>query len=121
MNNIQQVNLKRFFAGDHKAWTMTFYDKIGQLVLNGRRIVVTIKQDVDDTDENAVIKKVHDISGTEDIKQFVFTLTTDETKNLYGVYEYDIRVSFVNQPTEIQYTAVRGKLTVDKPITRTMG
>jgi len=119
MNNIQQVNLGRFFAGDHKAWTMTFHDKVGKLNLSNRRVVFTLKQDIDDNDSNAVIKKVFDI-GTEETFEFVLSLSTNETKDLFGVFEYDVRISFIALPTEIQFTALRGKLTIDKPITNSM-
>ncbi len=119
MNNVQQTNLGRFFSGDHKAWTMTFHDKVGKLDLKNRRIVFTVKQDVDDSDDNAIIKKVFDI-GTEETFEFVLSLSTNETKELFGVFEYDLRISFIGLPTEIQFTALRGKLTIDKPITNTM-
>ncbi len=122
MNNIQQVSLGRFFSGDHKAWTLTFYDKANnRLNLNNRRIVFTVKQDIEDSDDNSVLKKVVDISEGIDVFEFVLSLTTDETKDISGVFEFDLRLSFINQPTEIQFTALRGKFTIDKPITNIMG
>lgn len=121
MNNVQQVNFNRFFSGDHKAWTITFYDKANNtLNLNNRRIVFTLKQDIDDSDDNSVLRKVFDISEPTDVFSFVLSLSTEETKDISGVFEYDLRLSFINQPTEIQFTALRGKLTIDKPITNSM-
>lgn len=122
MSNIQQLSLGRFFSGDHKAWTLTFYDKANnRLNLNNRRIVFTAKQDIDDTDENAILKKVVDISESIDVFEFILSLTTEETKDIVGVFEFDLRLSFQNDPTEIQFTALRGNFTIDKPVTNIMG
>lgn len=122
MNNMQQISLGRFFAGDHKAWTMTFYDKNNQLlILNNRRIIFSMKQDLDDKDSNAIIRKVLDIPGGEsNITEYVLELTTDETNNLFGVFDFDIRVSFQGNPTEVQFTALRGKMTIDQSVTNSM-
>lgn len=122
MNNIQQTSLGRFFSGDHKAWTLTFYDKANnRLNLNNRRIVFTVKQDIEDADDIAILKKVFDISEGIDVYDFVLSLNTEETQSISGVFEYDLRLSFQNQPTEIQFTALRGKFTIDKPVTNNMG
>lgn len=122
MNNIQQVSLGRFFAGDHKAWTLTFFDKNNlPLVLNNRRIIFSMKQDLDDKDTNSVIRKVYDVpDGGSEVYEYVLELLTSETTNLFGVFEFDIRVSFQSNHTEIQFTALRGRMTIDQSVTNSM-
>ena len=122
MNGNQKiVALKRFNAGDYKSYTISLEDKNRtKLNLANRRIVFTLKNDIDDADDKAVIKKVYDITGDE-VLSFQIELTTQETIDLYGTFEYDIRVSFIGVPNEIQFTPLRGQLTIDKPVTRIMG
>ena len=122
MNNIQQVSLGRFFAGDHKAWTMTFFDKNNlPLILNSRRVIFSMKQDLDDNDTNAIIRKVYDFpNSNSNIYEYVLELNTNETNDLFGVFEFDVRVSFQGNASEIQFTALRGKMTIDQSVTNSM-
>lgn len=121
MNNVQIENFG-FFAGDHKLWPMYFTDGgNNKMALNNRRFVFTVKQDIDDADDKAIIKKVYDITGDEPVYTFQLNLTTEDTKNLEGRFEYDLRISFISNPTEIQMTVLRGTLNIEKPVTQIMG
>jgi hypothetical protein len=79
-----------------------------------------MKEDVDNLDSEAAIKKILNISEVGVVTNLVIDFTSAETNTLLGVYEYDLRLSFQNLPTEIQYTALRGKISVDQPVTKSM-
>lgn len=121
MNNVQ-IEHFTFYSGDHKAWTLTFFDKLNNSMnLSNRRIVFTAKQDIDDSDEKAIIKKVLDIPADDPVYSYQLSFSTNETKDLEGRFEYDLRVSFINNPTEIQMTVLRGTLNIVKAVTKVMG
>lgn len=114
------INLKGFIQGDHKAWTLKFTDKNRQAIdLNGRRIVFTMKRDIDEEDNKADIRKITDIV-TPNTFQFILELNTIDTQDLYGIFKYDIRVSFVNNPLEVQYTPLSGNITINKAVSKGM-
>ena len=117
---MSNIIINSIYAGDNKSYTLSFTDKNNFPVeLAGRRIILSIKRDIDDPDSEAIIRKVYNTTGSN-LFEFEINLTTEETSLLEGVYEMDIRMSFIGQPLEIQYTPVRAKLTVLKAITNTM-
>jgi hypothetical protein len=125
MSKVQLINLDSFYAGDHQSFTMYFTDDNDQVMdLNNRRIVFTAKQDLDDADNYnspSQIRKIIDISEDTPVTELVFDLFTAETRNKnYGQYDYDLKISFLNLPHEIQFTAIRGKFSILQPVSDSM-
>ena len=101
--------------GDDKYYILTFTDSNGDPIdITGWIIFFTVKRDLDDTDDEALIKK--DITSHTDPTngQTRIHLTNDDT-DLIGSYYYDIQVK-KSDGTII--TILEGAITFKKDITQ---
>jgi len=93
---------------DDKYWVLVFTDENGTAIdITGWTIFFTAKNDIDDVDADAIIKKditshTDPTAGTTQIH-----LTPTDT-NLLGIYVYDIQVKKLNGDI---LTVVNGELT----------
>ncbi len=100
--------------GDDKFYVLTFTDGNGDPIdITGWTIYFTVKRDLDDTDDEALIKK--DITAHTDPTNGVtkIHLTSDDT-DLIGNFYYDIQVK---KSDGIILTVLEGMITFKKDVT----
>lgn len=90
---------KEVVQGDDAEYSMTLYkDKANDTRkdITDWELFVTVKYDIDEDDSNADIKVDNSGNGNLTITnatqgEFEFTLPSDQTEDLEGMYEYDIK------------------------------
>jgi hypothetical protein len=108
-----QLTIKR---GDTTNYNLSFRDEDGNVIdITGWTIFFTVKADIDDVDDDAVIKKTITEHTNPANGETKIILTSDETNLAIQGYVFDIQTK--NASNEIQ-TIIEGTLTVTKDVTQ---
>jgi hypothetical protein len=89
------ANLSNIFRGDSQSYTFTFTDKEAKPIdISAWTVWLTFKDDINDSDEDAVIQKVNSPGSHSDSTagKTSFILTAEDTNTLQGKYYYDVQV-----------------------------
>jgi hypothetical protein len=112
---MEQANLE-IKRGDSKSWTLYFRDEDGvNIDITGWTIFFTAKENVDDIDDNAKIKKTITSHTSPTLGETKIELTPDDTNLVIKSYVYDIQIK--KSTGEIQ-TIIEGNVVVTKDITQ---
>jgi hypothetical protein len=98
------------YRRDDHAWRLTFKDSDGDAVdLTGDTIFLTVKEDVSDTDDNALIKK--DVTSHTDAENGItaISLSNSDTDVAAGDYYFDIQRKHDSSITTIMSGTFRVK------------
>ena len=105
----------KFFRGDDNSITLNFKQAGVAVNITGWTIFFTVKTKIEDTDDNAVLKK--DVTSHTDAVNGITTVTwTDEDcDDLAGVYHYDIQYK---DGSGLVKTVMKGRITFEEDVTR---
>ena len=104
-----------FFRGDDICLPLTFKDGDTPIDIAGWTVYFTLKSKVDDSDDDAALKKDITTHTNPTQGETKITLTNTETDLLEGVYDYDIQ--YKDLTPEI-HTIMRGVMNFIKDVTR---
>ena len=86
------VNELEVYENADKSWIVTITDAEGVAInITGYSFLFCVKEDINDSDDNAIIKKV--ITSHEDPTHGItrITINSDDTIGKSGVYVYDLQ------------------------------
>jgi len=112
---METVNLE-IKRGDSKSWTLYFKNEDGSAInISGFTIYFTTKSKLEDSDDDAIIKK--DITEHQDAANGItkLMLTPDDTAQTPGNYIFDLQIK--SNLAEIT-TILEGTLTILQDITQ---
>jgi hypothetical protein len=102
--------------GDSKDYTLIFKDEDGNYIdITGWTVFFTAKIEIDDTDEQAVIKKTITVHTNPTAGQTKIQLTSSDTNLTQTSYVYDIQIK--KSTGEIK-TIVEGLINITKDVTQ---
>jgi hypothetical protein len=79
--------------GDDESIQLTFTDVNDNVIdLTGSTVFFTVKRKIEDTDDDAVIKKEVSVFAAPTTGVAIITLTDDDTNLTSGVYYYDVQL-----------------------------
>lgn len=104
-----------FYRGDDNTITLKFMDGDTPKDITGWTIFFTLKKKIDDSDDDAVLKK--DITSHTNAAQgeTEIPLLDTNTNDLAGIYHYDIQSK---DDSGIIKTVIKGEINFIKDITR---
>jgi len=107
----------RLFRGDDYTISLEFTEGGVAKDITDWTIYFTLKKNLDDSDDDAVLKK--DVTEHSDPThgKTEIVLTNSDTDALAGVYDYDIQYKDNSTPAIVK-TVITGKMTVEKDVTR---
>lgn len=107
----------KFPRGDDQVLALEFTENGAVKDITGWTVYFTLKKNIDDADENAVLKK--DVTTHTDPTngKTEIPLLNTETDTLEGLYFYDIQYKDVATPAIIK-TVLSGQMTFTKDVTR---
>jgi hypothetical protein len=110
-----QRNLGPITEGDDEPFDLTIRGADGSpLDITGWTVFVTVKDDITDTDANAVISKDITTHDEPENGKTSFKFTSAETADLDGEKEYDVQVKDDNDDIS---TILRGTVTFEPDVT----
>ena len=114
--SVQQHNLEDFVAGDSQNIAIEFQRDGQSLDLTGWKLWITLKYSAHQTDSEAVLQKVFEVSGAET----VIYLSPEETRPLLPAnYMFDIQMTSPDQQQVL--TLILGQVRVLQGVTGTTG
>ena len=117
-------NLSAFYRGDTKVFNLSFKDSAGLPInVTGHELWFTMKQEVTDTDEKAILQKkiIFPTNAESEGGSGTLTLDSDETEAIDpGTYFFDLQKVIPENPPVVA-TLMSGKISVLADITRNTG
>ena len=117
-------NLSAFYRGDTKVFNLSFKDSAGLPInVTGHELWFTMKQEVTDTDEKAILQKkiIFPTNAESEGGSGTLTLDSDETGAIEpGTYFFDLQKVIPENPPVVA-TLMSGKISVLADITRSPG
>lgn len=109
------MNLKSI-RGDDLTLNLAFKDGDDAVDITGWTIYFTLKKNIDNSDEDALIKKETEPAGADAIAGLAsIALLDTETNDLAGTYDYDIQSK---DDSGLIKTVMKGTFLFEKDVTR---